>query len=445
MGPNAPALDRRGKRAAKSSRAAQDRDEAGPLLFCLNPLFPPAPYPFRGWPEKAPQALGPALPEACGRRRFGYAAAVLLVSVVLPCLNEERSLPACIEEAQRGIAAAGHEPEVVVVDNGSTDRSAEVAAAAGARVVHEERPGYGSAVWRGLREARGDVVLMGDADGSYRFDEPGPLIEAARDADLVMGSRLRGTIAPGAMPALNRRLGTPVLTLLVNRLFGTRITDVNCGQRALRRESIAVLDLRAEGMEFASEMVIKAALAGLRIAEVPVDLRQDTRDRPPHLRPWRDGWRHLRFILLFAPNAVLVAPGLALALFGFVLGGPALLGADRFGGAAAFGGASLVLLGAQLVVTGLIVKTWYHVEGFLERPYLTRLFRWISFEAGLLAGTGLLAVGIVVAVPLLLAWREGLDVRPERVAAALVFLVLGAQAISGSVILSVLGIRKRGR
>ncbi len=367
----------------------------------------------------------------------------MLVSVVLPCLNEESSVVACIKEAQAGITTAGHESEIVVVDNGSTDRSIEVAEAAGARVVRERRRGYGSALWRGIREAKGEIVLMGDADGSYRFDQPGPLIDACQDADLVMGSRLRGNIEPGAMPFLNRHLGTPVLTFLVNRFFRTRITDVNCGQRALRKKSIAVLDLRAGGMEFASEMIIKAALAKLRIVEVPVDLRKDTRDRAPHLRRWRDGWRHLRFILLFAPNAVLVAPGLALAAVGVFLGGPAFLGASHFGGAAAFGGAGLVLLGAQLIQTGLIVKTWYHVEGFLERPYLTRLFRWIGLETGLLVGAGLFLIGLIVAVPLLLAWRDGLDVDPARVAAALMFLALGVQTVCGSVILSVLGIRKR--
>jgi len=366
------------------------------------------------------------------------------ITVVLPCLDEEPTVGACVEEARRGIEALGAEPEVVVVDNGSRDATARVAEAAGARVVHERRRGYGNALWRGMREASGDIIVLGDADGSYRFDDLGPLVAAIdAGADLAMGSRLRGRMEAGAMPSLHRHFGTPVLTRLVNLLFRTRISDVNCGQRALRAEALRKLSLRAGGMEFASEMVIKAALAGLVITEVPVDFRRDRRDRPPHLRTWRDGWRHLRFILLFAPNLVLLAPGAAFLLVGAFLAGPAFLGHEKFGGAAAFSGAALVVLGAQFVQVGAIVKTWYHVEGFYRRPYLDRLFRYVGFEVGLLLGAGLLAVGVIVGVPLLIAWREGVAVEPSRVAASLTFLVLGAQVIGSSVILSVLGIRRR--
>lgn len=366
------------------------------------------------------------------------------VSVVLPCLNEERTVVDCIEEAQRGVAALGHEAEIVVVDNGSTDDTVARATAAGARVVEEARQGYGSALGRGIRESTGEVVVLGDADGSYRFDDLAPLVGAIEGgAGLVIGSRLHGEMEPGAMPWLHRRIGTPVLTFLVNRLFGTRISDINCGQRALRGDQARALDLRAAGMEFASEMVIKAALAGLRIEERPVPFRKDRRGRPSHLRTWRDGWRHLRFILLFAPNSVLIAPGLALLLVGAALGAPAFLGHERFGGAAAFGAAGLVLLGAQLVYVGLLVKTWYHVEGFYRRPYLDRMFRYVGLEVGLLLGLGLFAVGLVAGIPLLLAWREGVEADPARVAASLTFLVLGMQVVTGSVLMSVLGIRRR--
>jgi glycosyltransferase involved in cell wall biosynthesis len=366
------------------------------------------------------------------------------LTVVLPCLDEEKTVGACVLEARRGLEALGAEPEVLVVDNGSSDATARVAAEAGARVVPERRRGYGNALWRGIREARGEVVILGDADGSYRFDELEPLVAAVEaGADLVMGSRRRGSIEPGAMPWLHRRVGTPVLTTLVNLLFGTRISDVNCGQRALRAAAAKRLQLRAGGMEFASEMVIKAALAGLTVAEVPVDFRRDRRGRPPHLRTWRDGWRHLRFILLFAPNLVLLAPGAAFLAVGAFLAAPSFLGRPGFGGAAAFSGAALVVLGAQLIQVGLIVKTWYHVEGFYRRPYLERLFRYLGFEVGLVLGLGLLAVGAIVGFPLLLAWRRGVGVEPGRVAAALTFLVLGAQVVGSSVILSVLGIRRR--
>lgn len=368
------------------------------------------------------------------------------VSVVLPCLDEERTIGDCIAEARAGIEALGHEAEIVVVDNGSTDGSARLAEAHGARVIKEKRRGYGSALGRGIRAATGDVVVMGDADRSYRFDEKtlGSLLWAlAGGADFAMGSRLRGTIEDGAMPWLHRRLGTPVLTFLVNRFFRTRISDVNCGQRALKAGAAKSLDLRAAGMEFASEMVIKAALARLVIADVPIDFYRDRRDRAPHLRTWRDGWRHLRFILLFAPNIVLICPGIALLAVGAALGGPAFLGRDGFGGAAAFGGAALVLLGAQLMQVGLLVKTWYHVEGFYPRPYLDRLFRFIGLEVGLLFGAGLVGVGAVVGIPLLVAWRADVPVAEGRVAAALTFLVLGMQIVASSILLSVLGIRKR--
>jgi len=367
------------------------------------------------------------------------------VSVVLPCLNEATTVGGCVREALAGLRALGRDGEVVVVDNGSTDASAAAASAAGARVVHERRKGYGSALGRGMREARGDVVVLGDADGSYRFDRLGPLVHAIEaGADLAMGTRLRGTIEPGAMPFLNRRLGTPLLTALVNLFFRTRISDVNSGQRALRGDVARSLDLNAAGMEFASEMVIKAALQRLEIADVPVEFRRDRRPRPPHLRRWRDGWRHLRFILLFAPNIVLVCPGLALLIVGAFQAWPALLARRDTHGPAAFVGAGLVLLGAQLVQVGLIVKTWYHTEGFYRRPYLDRLYRMLSLEVGLLTGAALFAIGVITALPVVRAIRD--DITPNRALgiAALTYVVLGMQILGTTVILSIMGIRRRG-
>ena len=274
------------------------------------------------------------------------------------------------------------------------------------------------------------------------MDVPRPV--AARRDGLVaeLGHRFEEL---DRMPERARRLGTPVLTFLVNRLFGTRLSDINSGQRALRATAARSLELRAGGMELASEMVIKAALAGQRVAEVPVAFRKDKRDRKPHLRTWRDGWRHLRFILLFAPNLMLVGPGLALFAVGAYLAGPAFFGRPPYGGAAAFSGGALVLMGSQLILVGTLVKTWYHVEGFYRRPYLDRLFRYVRFEVGLLLGLGLFATGVIGGVPLLVSWRERIPVDPAAVAASFTWLVLGMQVIASAVLLSVLGIRRRAQ
>ena len=232
------------------------------------------------------------------------------VSVVIPCLNEEKTLPACIETAKSAMQKAHISGEIIISDNGSTDQSVKVATAHGARVVHAPRKGYGNAIICGMRAAQGKFLVMGDADGSYNFNDIPKFISPLRDGvDFVMGSRMKGTIHPGAMPFLNRHLGTPVLTFLINLFFGPRISDVNCGMRALTKKAFDRLHLRAGGMEFASEMIIKASLSGLNIVEIPTSLFPDNRDRPPHLRPFRDGWRHLRFLLLFTPTWLFLIPG----------------------------------------------------------------------------------------------------------------------------------------
>lgn len=219
------------------------------------------------------------------------------LSIVLPCLNEEETLAACLGRAREGLAAAGLRGEIVVVDNGSTDRSAEIARSLDARVVFEEVRGYGAALRRGFAEARAPWIMMADADGSYDLGYAGAFAERlAEGYDLVMGSRLRGTIEPGAMPWLHRRVGTPALTRALNLLHGAGISDVNCGMRGFRRDAVPRMALRSDGMELASEMVIAAARAGLRITEIPIDFHRDGRDRPPHLRTFRDGWRHLSLI-----------------------------------------------------------------------------------------------------------------------------------------------------
>src|SRR5450756_1684708 len=246
--------------------------------------------------------------------------APLTVSVVMPCLNEAETVARCVAEARAALAAASLDGEVLVADNGSTDGSMKLAERAGARVVAVPERGYGAALAGGFAVARGRYVVMGDADLSYDFGAVPEFVKALdTGADLVMGSRFLGVIEEGAMPPLHRWLGNPVLTGLGRLFFPTDVSDFHCGLRAFRRDALLGLDLRTTGMEYASEMVVKAALFGLRIAEIPVTLRRDGRSRPPHLRTWRDGWRHLRFLLLYSPRWLFLVPGLTLALAGAAL------------------------------------------------------------------------------------------------------------------------------
>ena len=228
----------------------------------------------------------------------------LELSIVIPALNEERSILHCVENAMKAIAAIGVAGEVVVADNGSTDRTRELAEAAGARVVRIDGKGYGRALRGGFAAANGRYLVMGDADGSYDFEQAPRYVEKLRQGcDCVIGNRFHGNIQPGAMPLLNRRLGTPVLTGIMNLLFRTGIGDMNCGMRGLTRSAFERMRLEADGMEFATEMIVRASQLGMRIGEVPCDLKKDLRDRPPHLRRWRDGWRHLRLMLALAAIA----------------------------------------------------------------------------------------------------------------------------------------------
>lgn len=241
----------------------------------------------------------------------------LAVSVVLPCLNEAETVALCVKAALAALERSGLTGEVLVADNGSTDGSQELARAAGARVVLVPQRGYGAALLGGIAAARGRTIVMGDADMSYDFGAVPEFVKAMdAGAELVMGSRFRGGIEPGAMPPLHRWLGNPVLSFLGRLFFRVPVSDFHCGLRGFRKDAIERLELKTTGMEFASEMVVKAALFGLRIAEIPVILRPDGRSRPPHLRTWRDGWRHLRFLLVYSPRWLFLYPGLALILLG---------------------------------------------------------------------------------------------------------------------------------
>src|SRR6267378_7768898 len=335
------------------------------------------------------------------------------VSIVMPCLNEAETLGACIQKAQSAIEKDGLSAEIIVADNGSTDGSQAIANELGARLIPVERKGYGSALIGGIQAARGEFVIMGDADDSYDFTAIAPLIAALRDGcDLVVGNRFLGGIEPGAMPWSHRWIGNPVLTFISRIFFHTPVGDAHCGLRGFRREAFQRMKLRATGMEFASEMVIKASLKGMRIAEVPVSLRPDGRSRPPHLRTWRDGWRHLRFMLLFSPRWLFLYPGLALLVVGLGLSALLVAGPLRIGGirldihtmlVAGF----LSMLGYQLVLFAVFTKIFAIRMGFHpEHPVLAGVFRYVTLEVGLLAGALMVLAGIAGLVLAVASWQS---------------------------------------
>ncbi len=379
------------------------------------------------------------------------------VSVVMPCLNEAETLAACIAKAQdsfRRLAVAG---EVVVADNGSTDGSQEIARQLGARLVPVESRGYGNALMGGIAAARGAFIVMGDADDSYDFADLGPFLEKLRAGyDLVMGNRFQGGIADGAMPFLHRYLGNPVLSGLGRLFFRSPVGDFHCGLRAFTREAYDRLDLQTTGMEFASEMVVKASLLGLRIAEVPTTLSPDGRSRPPHLRTWRDGWRHLRFMLLYSPRWLFLYPGFALIALGLAgilwLGaGPRQIFGVSFDIHTYLYAAMAVLIGFQTVSFAVFSKVFAISEGLLpEDPRLSRLFRYITLEAGLLTGAVLVILGLGASLYAVGVWERASfgPLQPARtlrtVIPAVLMLVLGCQIILSSFLLSVLGLKRKG-
>ncbi|HEX4196776.1 MAG TPA: glycosyltransferase family 2 protein [Caulobacteraceae bacterium] len=296
----------------------------------------------------------------------------LELTILMPCLNEAETIEVCIAKALGYLRRSGVAGEVLIADNGSSDGSQALAEAAGARVVAVPEKGYGAALMGGIRAARGRFVIMGDADDSYDFENLDGMVDHLRGgADLVMGNRFQGGIAPGAMPFLHRYLGNPVLSFIGRLFFSIPVGDFHCGLRGFSRESMLDLGLQSPGMEFASEMIVKASLQGRRIEETPTTLRPDGRSRPPHLKTWRDGWRHLRFLLLHSPRFLFIYPGVGLILLG--LAGSALLarGAVRVGPRVELDVHSLVvacfavLIGVQLVVFGALARRYQMLEGVL--------------------------------------------------------------------------------
>jgi glycosyltransferase involved in cell wall biosynthesis len=325
----------------------------------------------------------------------------LEVSVVIPCLNESLTIADCIRRALDAMAQHGIRGEVVVSDNGSSDDSVEVATRAGARVVACPVRGYGAALAWGFRHARGRYLIMGDGDQSYDFSLVPRFVDAARaGARFVMGSRLRGRIEPGAMPALHRYVGTPVLTWILNRLFGTRISDCNCGMRLIERSTFFSLGVVSTGMEFASEMVVKAAVVGVRITEVPIDFYRDRRNRRPHLRPFRDGWRHLRLLLWHAPDQMMTMPGLVMLAVGLILSisqisGPVKIGFTNLDIHYMILGVTLSLVGTSATSLGLVVGATMPAGRVKHVGLLTPAHRWYSFDRAAVLGGVLFLAGCV--------------------------------------------------
>jgi glycosyltransferase involved in cell wall biosynthesis len=376
------------------------------------------------------------------------------VSVVIPCLNEANSIGICVSKAKATFGAAGLRGEVIVADNGSTDGSIEIAEKLGARVVRVEVRGYGSALRAGIAAARGAFIVMGDADDSYDFGDVPRFVEKWRQGnDVVMGNRFRGEIKRGAMPWHHKYVGNPALSSLLNLFFHTGIGDSHCGMRGFTKSVYDRMDLRSTGMEFASEFVIKAAQLGASIAEIPITLWPDKRGRPPHLRSFRDGWRHLRFMLLYAPNWLFVLPGamftlVGLALVFWLLPGPrAITPRITLDLHTMIFGVIFTLLGAQILSIGAFAKVFSYAERFDRSGTvsLKRVLKRVTLESGLLLGGVLFLAGFAGCAWVTWQWVAsgfGPLAQVRQVLFWAMWLFLGLQIIFASFFLSMLGISR---
>lgn len=380
----------------------------------------------------------------------------LELTILMPCLNEAETVEACVRKAQGFLSRHGVKGEVLVADNGSTDGSQEIVSRLGARSVAAAEKGYGAALLSGIAAARGRFIIMGDADDSYDFSDLMPFLAKLREGcDLVMGNRFLGGIRPGAMPPLHRYMGNPVLTGLGRLFYRSPTGDFHCGLRGFTRDAAARMDLKTIGMEFASEMVVKATLLGMKIVEVPTTLSRDGRTRAPHLRSWRDGWRHLRFMLVYSPRWLFLIPGISLMVLGGAAGTAVSLAPVRIGGVELDVNtlvycATAVSLGFQAVIFAVFTKVFAINSGLLPPDKrLETLFEHVTLEGGLIAGCGLLLLGLAGAVTSVVQWNRAsfgpLDpVRSLRlVVPAALAILLGVQVILASFFLSVLGLRKR--
>jgi glycosyltransferase involved in cell wall biosynthesis len=385
-----------------------------------------------------------------GAAAMGQESPLLELSVVMPCLNEEATVGVCVEKALKTMLELEIEGEVVVVDNGSTDRTVEIAREAGARVVHQPLRGYGNALRKGFEEARGKYIVMGDADDSYDFTDLERFVERLRaGSDLVMGNRLAGEIKPGAMPWLHRRVGNPGLSWFLNLLFQTGVGDSHCGMRGFSKDAFRRMNLKMPGMELASEMVIKSSLAGLRIEEIPITLWRDGRSRRPHLRSFRDGWRHLRFMLMCSPMFLFLVPGLLLTILGLAAIPAAVLAGygtftDVFGPNFMYTASLLSIAGSHLLVFGFLAKLYTHqIDPVFRDPRVTRLLSFFSIERGLILGLLLMAAGAVIGLPVLIHWVYTLAVpSPGRWILAGTLFTLGTEAVFTTFLVGILDLRR---
>ena len=386
---------------------------------------------------------------------IGKDASAVELTILMPCLNEAETLATCIQKALGYLARSGVVGEVLIADNGSSDGSQEIARGLGARVIDVPEKGYGAALIAGIAGARGRYVIMGDSDDSYDFSALDPFITKLRDGyDLVMGNRFKGGIAPGAMPPLHRYLGNPVLSTIGRVFFGGPIRDFHCGLRGFSRAAIAALDLRAPGMEFASEMVVKATMRGLRITEVPTTLSPDGRSRPPHLRSWRDGWRHLRFLLIFCPRWLFLYPGAVLFALGALAMAALLAGPLRLGGVtldvhSLLYASGAVVMGFQAMQFWVFARLYGGVTGLLPEPQrLTGALSRFGLEAALVVAGVLLLLGLGLGLVTVAQWGtqdfgalSGGKVMRLAIASVTAML-LGLQLAFGAFFLALLGMMR---
>ena len=383
------------------------------------------------------------------------------LSIVLPCLNEAETLARCIESARSGIQRAGVRGEIIVADNGSTDGSQAIAEKSGARLVVVKEKGYGSALRGGIQAASGKWIIMGDADDSYDFSEADRFVKKFQEGfELVMGCRLPvggGTIQPGAMPWKNRWIGNPILSSIGRLFFKCPAHDFHSGLRGFTKAAFEKMDLQTTGMEFASEIVIVSTLKKLKICEVPVTLRPDGRSRPPHLKPWRDGWRHLRFMLLFSPRWLFLFPGILLSLLGMIFAARLAIGDFQIGGIQ-FNVGTLsvacmtVIIGFQLMAFAFFTKVFAIAERLLpDDPKLSRMLKILTLEKGILLGLAVLLAGTALLARAIWIWKQAhyglLDPSENlrRLIPAVTLMVLGVQGVFSSFFMSALGLKTAKR